>query len=171
MEDLPEIIDCTNLTREQYLRLATVRTVSAGACFSVTLVIFVAVVFIRAFGTLLQRLFVCLTAITAWHQAMLIACIRPYVSTTAAVCTIFGFLNHWSGNLVVIFTFVVIVILLCKVCQEDVGRLSDRFQVSGHCEKILELSLVLGLFGLPLLVVWVPLLHNNYGPVGGVPWC
>ncbi len=69
MEDLPEIINCSNLTRDDYLRLAMVRTVSAGACFSVTLVIFVAVVFIRAFGTLLQRLFVCLTAITAWHQA------------------------------------------------------------------------------------------------------
>ncbi len=171
MEDLPEIINCTNLTREQYMRLATVRTVSAGACFSVTLVIFAAVVFIRAFGTLLQRLFVCLTAITAWHQAMLIACIRPYVSTTAAMCTIFGFLNHWSGNLVVIFTFVVIVILLCKVCQEDVGRLSDCCQVSGRCKKILEFPLVLGLFGIPLLFVWIPFLHTNYGPVGGVPWC
>ena len=169
-DHLPDVINCTNLTRDHFLELALARSISAGVCLFVALLILVAVVFIRAFSTLLQRLFVCLTAITAWYQAMLIVCIRPYISTTAQICAITGFLNQWAGITVLNFTFTVSVVLLCKVFQEDIGKLCDCIQVSKNCRKSLEALLFVGLFLLPLLFIWIPFIHANYAG-GGEPWC
>lgn len=170
MEDrVPEVINCTNLTRDHFLTLALVRSVSAGVCMLVTVGILVAVVLIRAFSTLLQRLFVCLTAITIWYQAMLIACIRPYVSFTTEICAITGFLNQWSGVTVLLFTFAVSVVLLCRVCQEDFGRRCG-WQMSSRCKKLMEVFLFLCLIFLPLLLAWIPFVHSNYDG-GGEPWC
>ena len=163
-----DVVNCTNLTREYILELAMARSISAGVCLFVALVILVAVVFIRAFNTLLQRLFVCLTAITAWYEAVMIVCVRAYISTTAQICAITGFLNEWAGITFLNFTVTVSVVLLCKVFQEDLGKLCDC-QVSKRCRKSLEILLVLGLLLLSLLFIWVPFLHANYG--GGNPGC
>ena len=58
---IPATANCTNLSRDQFLGLATARGVSAGVCLSLTVVILFIVIFVRAFESVLQRLFVCLT--------------------------------------------------------------------------------------------------------------
>ena len=117
--------------------------------------------------TILQRLFVYLTAITVWYLSMEIMHIRPYTDLDQ-FCAASGFLDQWAGVSVLIFTFTVSVFVLYKVCQEDIVRLCDC-QIS-NMKKLLEASFVFFLIILPLPFIWIPFLHGNYAR-DGEPWC
>ena len=137
---IPAVVHCTNLSRDHFLSLATARGISAGVCLSLTLLILLTILFVRAFESVLQRLFVYLTAITVWYLSMEIMHIRPYTDLDQ-FCAASGFLDQWAGVSVLIFTFTVSVFVLYKVCQEDIVRLCDC-QISNMKKKLLEASFV-----------------------------
>ena len=163
---IPATVNCTNLSRDQFLGLARARGVSAGVCLSLTVLILFIVILVRAYESVLQRLFVCLTTITVWYLAMEIMHIRPYTGLSQ-FCAAIGFFDQWAGVSVLIFTFVVTVLISCKVCQVDASSCNCP---TGRTKKLLEVAFVLFLIVLPLPFIWIPFLDENYAG-DGEPWC
>ena len=158
--------NCTNLSRDHFLGLATASRISAGVCLSLTILILLIVVFVRAFESFLQRLFVCLTAITVWYLSVMVMHTMPY---TSQFCAALGFLNQWAGISVLIFTFVVALVIVCRVCELDICSCINS--QTGRNKKLIEAAFILFLIVLPLLFIWIPFLNGTYGNAGGSePW-
>ena len=85
------IVNCTTFSSDYFLELATARGITAGVCMHVLLI----VVFVRAFESFLQRLFVYLTAFTVWYLAVQIMRIKPYTGLSQ-FCAAMGFLDQWA---------------------------------------------------------------------------
>ena len=109
------LMNCTNISRDEILRAAAARSITAAACLSVTALILLAVVFVRAFEIFLERLLVYITAIAVWSLSMEIMHIRPY-DGLSQFCAAMGFLDQWAAICVLIFTFAVTFVILCLVC-------------------------------------------------------
>ena len=163
---IPATVNCTNLSRDHFLGLAVARGISAGVCLSLTVLILLIVVFVRAFESFLQRLFVYLTTITVWYLSMEIMHIRPYTGLSQ-FCTVSGFLDQWAGVSVLVFTFVVTLVIVCKVCELDICSCNSQ---TGRNKKLIEAGFVVVLIALPLPFIWIPFLNGNYAG-DGEPWC
>ena len=161
-------VNCTNFSRDDILRAAVARGVTAGVCTLLSALILFIVVFVRAFQLFLERLFVYLTAITVWALAVGTMLVRPYTGLSQ-FCAVSGFLGQWSASCVPIFAFVVSLVILCRVC----GMCNGKPQTEGTKKQLLrcgEAALVLFLIVLPLPFIWVPFLTGNYG-ADVEPWC
>ena len=156
-------VNCTNFSRDDILRAAVARGVTAGVCTLLSALILFTVVFVRAFELFLERLFVYLTAITVWALAVGTMLVRPYTGWSQ-FCAVSGFLGQWSASCVPIFAFVVSLVILCKVCGMCK---TDGTKKQLRCG---EATLVLFLIFLPLPFIWVPFLTGNYG-ADVEPWC
>ena len=167
---IPATANCTNLSRDHFLGLAAASRISAGVCLSLTVLILLIVLFVRAFESFLQRLFVCLTALTVWYLSVMVMHTMPYTTNTSQFCAVMGFLNQWAGISVLIFTFVVALVIVCKVCELDI-QCSCNSQ-TGRNKKLIEAGFVLFLIALPLTFIWIPFFNGTYGNAGGSePWC
>ena len=164
---IPATANCTNLSRDQFLGLARARGVSAGVCLSLTVLILFIVILVRAFESVLQRLFVCLTTITVWYLGTRLMELVHIWLGLSQFCVAMGFLNEWAGISVLFFTFVVTLIIVCRVCELDI---CSCYSQTGKTKKLLEVAFVLFLIVLPLPFIWVPFLNGNYGGDGD-PWC
>ena len=160
------IVSCTNFSSDYVLELATARGITAGVCMLLTIPILLIVVFVRAFESFLQRLFVYLTAITVWYLAVQIMHIKPYTGLSQ-FCAAMGFLDQWATVSVLSCTFVVSLVILCKVCELDICSCNSQ---TARTKKLIEAAFVLFLIGLPLLFIWIPFLNGNYAG-DGEPWC
>ena len=160
-------VNCTNFSRDDILRAAVARGVTAGVCTLLSALILFIVVFVRAFELFLERLFVYLTAITVWALAVGTMLVRPYTGLSQ-FCAVSGFLGQWSASCVPIFAFVVSLVILCKVC----GMCNVNLQTDGTKKLLVcgEAALVLFPIVLPLPFIWVPFLTGNYG-ADVEPWC
>ena len=158
------IVNCTNFSSEYFLELATVRGITAGLCMLLTVLILVIVVFVRAFDSLLQRLFVYLTAITVWYLTMQIMHLKPVYTgpNPDQFCAAMGFLDQWATVSMLSFTPVVSLVILCKVCEWDICSFNSQ---TGRTKKLIEGAFVLFLIVSPLPFIWVPFLDGNYASI------
>ena len=159
-------VNCTNFSRDDILRAAVARGVTAGVCTLLSALILFIVVFVRAFQLFLERLFVYLTAITVWALAVGTMLVRPYTGLSQ-FCAVSGFLGQWSASCVPIFAFVVSLIILCRVCGMCNGKPTEGTKKLLRCG---EAALLLFLIVLPLPFIWVPFRTGNYG-ADVEPWC
>ena len=158
------LMNCTNISRDEILRAAAARSITAAACLSVTALILLAVVFVRAFEIFLERLLVYITAITVWALSMEIMHIRPY-DGLSQFCAAMGFFDQWAAISVLIFTFAVTFVILCSVCSCKCPP-----TLTGRTKKLLEAGFVVILIVLPLPFIWIPFLDGNYSS-DVEPWC
>ena len=114
-----------------------------------TVLILVIVVFVRAFESLLQRLFVYLTAITVWYMTVQIMRLKPVYtgSNPDQFCAAMGFLDQWATVCILSFTPVVSLVILCKVCEWDICSCNSQ---TGRTKKLIEGAFVLFLIVSPL---------------------
>ena len=165
------IVNCTNFSSEYFLELATVRGTTDGLCMLLAVLILVIVVFVRAFESLLQRLFVYLTAITVCYMTVQIMQLKPVYTGLSSdqlqFCAAMGFLGQWATVCIHSFTLVVSLVILCKVCDWDICSFNSQ---TGWTKKFIEGAFVLFLIILPLPFIWVPFLDGNYASIRE-PWC
>ena len=163
------IVNCTNFSSEYFLELATARGITAGLCMLLTVLILLIVVFVRAFESLLQRLFVYLTAITVWYMTVQIMHLKPVYTgrNPDQFCAVMGFLDQWATVCILSFTPVVCLVILCKVCEWNICSCNSQ---TGRSKKLIEGAFVLFLIFFPLPFVWVPFLDGNYASISK-PWC
>lgn len=151
--------NCSELTPEQLRTLSILKgTLSLFSCLPCAVVVFL-IIYLRAYRSFVYRLAIYLTLAAIFYSLTTTLQMVPgdlFHIHNRAFCKAVGFLAEYGSWVLLLYIYWVIAQLL----------LLSVFHVS---TKRAELILVFIPVLFPLLFVWIPLLHDLYGPAGG--WC
>ena len=159
------LTNCTNLSLAQLRGKNLAMSLSAFICFLVTLVIFVLLVLYRMFKSLLQRLFLYLTAVILMHLGFISLDIQLQfnLKNGGLLCKIQGFLRSWT----VTATYILIIIItlhLIQIVSQKILWTGTKILSTCTISKKSTDAVILGLaLLLPLTYLWVPFYHDTYG--------
>lgn len=167
----PYHFNCTNLTIQQFHDMNIIRGTTALICIAVLVVMLVVLCVSKAYTSFVQRLFLYLVTTTILVEICQASSLENLFqfSHQEMVCTVLGFMTNWVDNIasiqslsILIWTIILAVMQLKCTHYSSVG-LATRWKV------IIDFSYILFVVLLPLLLIWMPLKHGNYGIA--VAWC
>ena len=179
--------NCSEFTQGQLTVVVLTRGITAAICCAALLIVLV-VLGIAAVpakrkicGTVAKRLTIWLTAATVPYQLVLVLHLESYIlSRNVKSCKAYGFLVQYFGSVQLLLTLGISMVLFFKVWDatpwkpERVEGCHKRtkectFACCGCKINKLEVVFLVLVFGLPLLLDWIPFTTDSYGATG--PWC
>lgn len=157
--------DDLNGTQLRDLNLAM--SITGGLGTLLASAVLLALLCIKAYKTVLQRLFIytVLTVILqeSSHAANMEELFHYDRSLQEKVCAALGFVSNWSGWCLYIFYLVMILYLLIVVCVQ-IGCVScTALQRYKFVRVVLEILVVVASLVVPVLLFWVPYRENQFG--------
>ena len=159
------LTNCTDLSLAQLRGKNLAISLSAFICFLVTLVIFVLLLLYRTFKSLLQRLFLYLTAVILVHLGFISLDIQLQFNFKNGdlLCKIQGFLRSWTATATYILITIITLHLIQIVSQKILWTKTKVVSTCTFSKKSAD-AVILGLaLLLPLTYLWVPFYHDTYG--------
>lgn len=128
-------------------------------------------VFYKAYTSALQRLFLHLTIVTTISEVILVLETEHLFEYKGQerFCQVLGFFVTWTSTMVYLFTFGIVFFLLYMVYKQLKGDPFSRLSHSKCLRVSLECFYVSAMIFFPLIYLWVPFVHGNYGLSGA--WC
>ena len=156
---------CGDLNDTQLKVLNLTMSVSGGLGALITVIMFAVLIYAKAYGSVLQRLFLYSVLATMMHELLHVAQIEHQFQYKwqNQVCAHLGFLSNWSGWVIYIFNLDIILFLLLIVYQQLKGDIMPRLSKSKSFRTLTECLCVIGSIGFPVVVIWVPYKEKNYG--------
>lgn len=164
--------NCSNFTLEQLRAINLALSITGGVGCLLTSVVLLVLTCVRAYKSILQRLFMYGVYSTFVHEATHLASIEQQFQYRhqAQVCTLLGFLTNWTAWIVCDFHVCVVGYLLCVVYSQLKGNtLFPRITRSAPLKKLTEVICILLSVFLPVIILWVPFKNNMYGL--NESWC
>lgn len=163
-------LNCTNLTISELNNLNLSRGITAAICVFIMVTMLMILCLSKAYTSVIQRLFLYLILATIVREVCLVATLehQVYYPYQDEVCTILGFITHWSSTTVVFCASGVILYTIILVCI-SMKYSSASQKLSTRAKKFMEFLYILSVIFLPLTIIWVPLLQGNYGLA--IAWC
>ena len=164
-------LDCTNFTVEDFKSLNRLRNITAFVCAAVTLAILIFLICRKAFTSLFKRLYLYLVVGTLFAEIALTLNIEHqwHYEGQETVCVWLGFFTQWTGVMVFILSYEIVLHLFCLVVSQIRGSLFPRCTGSKCCTVTVELIYI----ALPLIIsttfAVLPYIRKSYGVAG--PWC
>ena len=154
---------------ENDFRLVQIACCIIGAVSALMCILAIAlIVILRLYKILTSRiilyllvavLFYCLSTVFWWHNY--------WKGEHYKLCVVDGFLNEYSGLVLLFSTLIVTlhlkIMVLCTSSYEKITKYTCC-----TC-TILDAHYLFFSWILPLIIACIPFIHNNYGPLG--PWC
>ena len=164
-------VNCSNFTIHQFRALNLTRTVTASVCLVIILLIVLLLFFYKAYKSTLQRLFFHLSIVTLLQEMALVMQMEHLwqYPDQKTFCTLLGFFITWTGSMVYLFTFQTTLFLMYKVYEQFRGELFPGISQSRWCRSTLEICFALTMILFPVVYLWVPFSHGNFGLAGA--WC
>ena len=176
-----------DLRKSLPITIGTISLLSAAACIAAVVLL----LWQKMYNTFTHRsiLYLLLYAIfaAACFALNIASAFDNFVSSEAYTpfCSFSGFLTHYSISVQLLAQTVLTIHLGCVIllveirCTRPLGHhylgITSAFETDSSSHKAkcysrrLELAYALSPLVLPLFFVWVPFIHNNYGPAG--VWC
>ena len=166
-EDIDDI-NCTQLPKDQLLKIAITYSATGGVGVLVSSVILIVLLSARAYKTVLQRLIVYSTLMVLFQDCCHLAnMFLAYPNATqledSTGCAWLGFLANWSGWSEYMSYSVIILYLLGVVCVQVKGSSLQAQREFKVWKIVSELGAVLLIVLFPGLVLWKPLYDKKYG--------
>ena len=165
MSGLESRLGCSKLNLLQIQNVNLTLSIIGGIGSLLAAVVVVLLVSIRAYKTVLQRLFLYGVFSTMIHEAVHFASIeeRFKYPQQGQVCAALGFLTNWTTWVVCDFHVCIVGYLLCVVFYQLRGNQFFLMVQSPTRKRFIEIVCVLLSITLPLAVLWVPFLKSMYG--------
>ena len=174
--------NCSGFTDEQITAVALARSITAGICGAILLLVLVVLVILairpksrdRVCGSVKKRLTIWLTAVTVlaelFQSLSLIYYFNPH---NMAFCVADGFLTQYFGFVQLLFTLWLILKFFFKVSKATKSNVHVTIDEEAMCcgykkKMVLEVGLCFVTFIVSLLTA-IPFAYSVYGPIG--PWC
>ena len=191
MEGEPSSFEnCSGFNYEKLTHIAQARRITAAVCCAILLLVLVVLVILailkklailvtlKLSETVAKRLTIWLTAATVPYQ--LVLAIPSKSAHDMESCKAYGFLVQYFGSVQLLLTLGISMVLFFKVWDatpwkpERVEGYHKRtkectFACCGYKINKLEVVFLVLVFGLPLVIDWIPFTTNSYGATG--PWC
>lgn len=147
-------------------------SITGGAGCLFTALVLVVLTYIKAYKSVLQRLFMYGVLSTMIHEATHLASIEQHFQYKHQewICAGLGFLTNWTAWVVCDFHICIVAYLLCAVYSQVKGN--DPFSIisrSASLRRLTEIVCILLSVLLPLAILWVPFYNNMYGL--NESWC
>ena len=135
--------------------------------FTLTLVIFLFLLFFKAYTSILQRLFLYFTVVTLLQLACIAVNIElQFGSGSLSFCKWLGFVQHWAYSMNWLFSITLTSYLHFLVYKKIRGK---PLPALGYKKTVaLEVIVVFIDMLLPLAVLWIP--FASYGLNGALCW-
>ena len=176
-------VNCSGFTYEQFTDVGQARHTTAAVCCAISFIVFLVLVILAIFRklklceTVAKRLTIWLTAATVPYQLVLA---QPNsLPLDVESCKAYGFLVQYFGSIQFLLTLGISMVLFFKVWDaipwkpERVDschkKAKETFGCCGCKINKLEVVYLVLVFGLPLLIDWIPFTTDSYGATG--PWC
>ena len=161
-------LNCTNLTASHLENMNLSRGLTAAVCVVILLLMLVVLCVSKAYVSVIQRLFLYLILATIWREVCLTATLEHQFlyEHQDTVCSVLGFITHWSGLIVILSALGVIIytmVLICKTMKQSSSSPSRRQRV------LLEILYVILIITLPLSFILASATRGNYGLA--TAWC
>lgn len=120
---------------------------------------------VKAYKTVLQRLFLYGVFSTMVHEGTHVASVEHHFhyDHQGQVCAHLGFLVNWTTWIICNFHMCIIAYLLFVVYTQVRGDPFPRLSRSKRWKRVLEAACVLLSIFLPVTILWVPYLSHEYG--------
>jgi len=162
------LTNCTNLSIAQLRGKNLAISLSAFICFLATSIIFFLLVLYRTFKSLLQRLFLYLTAVILVHLGFISLDIQLQFNLQYGgfLCKVQGFLRSWTVTITYILITIITIHLIQLVSQKMIW--TKKTKLRNTCNNFFKRKsadvVLLGLaLLLPLTYLWIPFYHDTYG--------
>ena len=158
-------LNCSNITVEQLKKLNLAKGISGSISLTMVALILLFLVFYRAYGSTLQRLFIHLTIVTCLHDVSFVIELEHQFEYHGQkqFCEFVGFLDMWTSTMVYNFIIGINVFLVYTVYRQFRGDPFARLSNSKYPRLILECSFTLLMVFLPLTYLWLPFTKGTYG--------
>ena len=168
--------NCTNFTVGDFKLLNRLRNITAFVCSMITLAILIFLIRSKAFSSLFKRLYFYLIVGTFFAEVAIALNIEHewHYRGQEDVCVWLGFFTQWSCVLVFIFSYEIVLHLLCLVVTHIRGsRQPTQFQRScigsRHCTVTVEIVYIILPLAISTALAVHPYITGSYGIAG--PWC
>lgn len=170
-EDSQYYLNCTNLTYTQLNNMNLSRGVVAVFCVLLLVAMLTVLCAIKAYKSVVQRLFLYLIVITIVDEMCNVAVMehRFHYPHQDVVCAAVGFATHWCSSVVVECAVGVIAYTVLLICVSFRRNGLPTTTLSRKARVFLEVLYLIVIILLPLTVIWIPFLNGNYGLA--VAWC
>lgn len=161
-------LNCTNETLEDLKRDNLSWSISGMLSFVLTFVVFLLLVFHKAYTSLLQRLFLYFTIVTLLQLACIAMNIELQFSFEGeeAFCKWLGFIQHWAYMMNWLFSLTLTFYLHVLVYHQIKGK--QLLTLGSKKGVFMEVFLVIAILSLPFTVLWIP--FHSYGLNGPLCW-
>lgn len=168
-----DLENCTKFTTSQLKDINLARSLCGILCMLIAVTILVAIIFYKAYKSILQRLFLYITvAIVIVEAAFSLAVEHQfYYPSQSNLCAFYGFFLEWTvsiSNYLILCKIFYLVYLVCAHCRGSAalqgGSLSKR-----NYQWLFECACILFSICFPLTYIWIPFKHRTYTLAGG--WC
>ena len=142
-------------------------TVESAIGLLLEFIISVIVIYIKAYKTFLQRLFVWIIIVLIVMDMTRVTSFAHHLLSDKA-CKTLSFIQLWSVWCTYTFLMVLLVYLLVRVCIEirNTPGFVTKLKNSKVSRLLLELGLILASLILPTVVLWVPFNNSEYKEYG-----
>lgn len=163
--------NCSGFDDHQLKIINLTLSITGSVGMLVAGVIWTVLLCVKAYKTVLQRLFIYGVLSTFTHEATHAASIEHQFKYKYQdqVCSHLGFLNNWTIWIVSNFHMCIVAYLLFVVYTQVRGDPFPRLSHSKSGKRTLEVACVLLSIFLPVTILWIPYLYNEYGL--DVSWC
>ena len=166
-------LNCTTFTTEDLKFLNRLRNITAIICAFIILAILVFLIYQKAYSGLFQRLYFYLVIGTLFAELSVGLSIEHQwqYAHQETVCTWIGFFNEWTYVVVLIFSYEIIIHLLCMVATKMKESPTPQYWIvkSKWYAIVLEITYI----SLPIIIstgfAVFPYVKKIYGVTG--PWC
>ena len=150
-------LNCTNFSGAQLKAINLTRSIMALVCVVIVILILLFLLCYKVYlyviiATLFSEL---IQALGVEHQFQ--------YEKQEKVCFWLGFITHWTSVMVFMFTFGIILYLLCLIVTKIRGNICSRSSESMCYRVLFELSFALLPVLLSFVFALVPYFDNNYG--------
>ena len=164
--------NCTTFTTIQLNNINLARSLSGILCMVIAILILVVLLFYKAYKSILQRLFLCITAATVIEEIAFSLAVEHqfYYPSQQKLCPFYGFFLEWTlsiTNYLILCKIFYLVYLVCAHCQG--GALPGGKLLKRNYQWLFECACVLFAICFPLTYLWIPFKHRTYTLAGG--WC
>ena len=165
--------NCSGLNHHQLQMINLTLSITGGVGMLVAGITVTVLLYVKAYTTVLQRLFIYGALSTLLHEATHVANIEHYFQYSHQVqdqvCAHLGFLVDWTTWIICNFHMCIVAYLLFVVYTQVRGDPFPRLSRSKLYKGLLEVMVILLSIFLPVTILWVPYLSHEYGL--NESWC